>query len=253
MSMSVSGPGISLSDVLTRIIPGAVLVGPAIIAFSVAEPQYFQNPVIVAGGSLTLAFLSGEFIESLRSRLLPVPWPLRSALQRITEGDRQFRGGFQEKLERWDSRLEDWLFEVGIGKYLLREHSEEWIRLEERLNLDFKESLESDLGVELEVATCADIYDLMVHELEPEFSRNTERKRNLYIFNNNLKIVAVLSAVFYTILFYKEGQEAIYAVAAVASLLFLSYSVAVIFLFDSAAEEYSAHLLKQYHLRFYSD
>lgn len=67
MSTSASPTGFTLNDLLTRVIPGAVLIAPLVTATYVFFPELVSDSNFVAVGLLIAAYLIGEFIDQFRA------------------------------------------------------------------------------------------------------------------------------------------------------------------------------------------
>lgn len=58
--------GFSLNDFLTRIVPGSVIIAPALIGFYIYYPRFFSNvSALIVVVALT-SFLSGGLVEHLQ-------------------------------------------------------------------------------------------------------------------------------------------------------------------------------------------
>lgn len=176
MPKSGTPTGFSIPDLLTRIIPGGVLVFS--IFSPVILPEYLpdlsiQNSEILA--FTVISFLAGEIINTGRISFFDVPNHFRRVL--YTENGRD------EMYLRWpDTYLSGWHPEYVEG-YSLFEHSDKDLArtLRNRFNLD------SDLDGP------HNFFILLTSDLSSAKSPETQRLENIYIFYENMKYSSVIS------------------------------------------------------------
>lgn len=231
----------TLHDFLTRIVPGAILVLPALTGIYVFYPDLFTDIRFISVIVLIMSFLLGEIIDQFRAGLFRVPRPFYYLLYKST-GDLTKMPSWYQKVVWLDNALPD------SCPPLIEERDPENY-LPNRLEIDFKEEFEIRYGLNCDTDRPRDIYDIMLLDLEPELSSRTHRHRSLYIFTRNLQIATVFAFPFYLLEYLANMQNGI-MVLALFSLLFIAVSVFVYSRFlDTSPHLYVELLLKEFYLK----
>lgn len=188
MSVSQTPTGFSLESFLTRVIPGLVALSPFFVSLYIADPAIFQDQdfsLLVIG---VLALIIGELIEHVRSGLLRVPLPFSYNIYWAT-GD----ASFLPKWFRYTLKIK----EVLPDRIPFYEELPEESRLETRLNFDMQTEMETKFELDPDKASARDFYDALLLYLGDGISSRTKEYRSTYIFNQNLRISAIISIFFY--------------------------------------------------------
>ena len=171
-SNSVKSPiGFGIIDFITRVVPGAsliislmVIISPGSIETNISN---FQLLLFVLA-----SFLIGEFVNSLRLIIYPVP---RTFLRLINEQNGR------ETQESMVDRIRKWLG-LSPGKSDLFTHTQE----------EFWERLCNEFEFEGFVHG-RDIYYIFLDRVESHFSRRMRRLQAIYHFAVNMSLVAFFS------------------------------------------------------------
>jgi hypothetical protein len=235
--------GFSINDLLTRIIPGALFIIPAVIVFISLQPDLFtENRNLVLIGSAISAYIAGEIINIFRMIFLCVPSSLRWHVSYLTG-----REDVLALIYRKSLRLQSWSESLREGNIANSPWNYQNETLSDRLDFDFVHEYEDHFDIDLIDGDIRDIYDLLVMELEPNFSESTRRLKLLFEFVNNLKI----SAVFLVLLIsytYIQGINVGTSIYIISGLLVLMFVVTLLSLLLSVEMLYVESLLKEFYL-----
>lgn len=238
MSVQNTPVGISVHDFLTRIIPGAVLIAPAVLSLSISQPALFGDTsfvmLIIGLGS----FIAGEIIEIMRSAAFRTPLPFLHLIYRETDNE--------EKLSWTQQKLLGLEREVSSHIPDRRETSKSNY-LESRLQLDLRDSMEQELGIDFDSSSPRDIYDFLILRLEPELSIQTKRYRSLTAFTSNLRIASVLALLCYGLFFLVDREDPWITFALGVSVILFGYIWPISQVFSNASNLYVEALLKEYY------
>lgn len=183
--MSVGGTptGFNISDFLTRVIPGGILI------FSIGFPivSFESLPIDSISGSSVLifgiaSFVFGEFINTFRISMLDVPNYFCRVLYAENE-DEIYLGMTDSIFRKFDSD--------SIKGYSLFEHSD----------TDIVSTLRSRFDLDGDFDGAHNFYTLLTSDLSSEKSEETSRLENIYIFYANVKmsvLLSILVAMLYT-------------------------------------------------------
>ena len=220
MSIGGNPTGFSISDFLTRIIPGSILVFS--IFFPVLWPEYSSNVSISNSGILIftiISFIAGEVINTGRITLLDVPNYFRRVLYTESGYDKKY-------LKRTDVYLSE-LFAKRINGYSLFRHS----------NRDIIKTLRNRFDLDTDFDGSHNFFMLLTSDLSSAKSTETQRLENIYIFYENLKYSVVISFL-WQILFavytfidpsYQTGGEFAFALLIAYLLFIILYSIVMLF------------------------
>lgn len=239
MSTRSTPVGFSLHDFLTRIIPGSVILAPALTGLYVFFPNFFSNVSLIVVLIAIMSFLCGELIEQLRIGLFRVPMPFRYLIYNQTgdiskmpfwyQKEKQLQKWFPERLHREEPKGEDYLPDY--------------------LNMDFRSQIENEFDIDFVSHSPRDIYDLLILSLEPNFSSRTRRHQSLYAFSKNLQIATAIAIFLYLGEFLLNMQNEIIQIAIISligvlTLIFVSISFLI-----ATPHLYVELLLKEYYLK----
>lgn len=239
MSVKSAPIGFSLHDFLTRIIPGTVILAPALTGLYVYYPSLFSNIGLIVVLTTLIAFLLGELTEQLRTGLLRVPFPFRYLIYNET--------GDLSKMPLWyrkESKIQPWL-----PKRLQRKEPSGDDYLPAHLNLDFRSQMENEFDVDFKVDRPRDIYDLLILSLEPNLSARTRRHQSLFAFTKNLQIATVVAIVLYVAEFLVDTQNGVFQIAILALIIVLTFILVFISFLKASAHIYFELLIKEYYLK----
>jgi hypothetical protein len=212
MPKSATPTGFSIPDLLTRIIPGGVLVFS--IFSPVILPEYLpdlsiQNSEILA--FTVISFLAGEVINTGRISFFDVPNHFCRVL--YTENGRD------EMYLRWPDTYLSTRYPEYVEGYSLFEHSDKDIAgtLRNRFNLD------SDFDGP------HNLFMLLTSDLSSAKSPETQRLENIYIFYENMKYSAVISLLWQIVFIgYTALEITPQTETGIAFALLIAYSVLIL-------------------------
>lgn len=240
--MSQSGPifGFSLRDTLTRLVPGLVFLAPLIIGTAVFLPNVFPNGSILYVLLGLAAYLIGEFIDQFRSGLFRVPMPFRYFVYRETDQ--------MEKMPSWYVRLVKFQEKLP-SKINFYEDTPDDNRLTNNLELDFREDIESELGVDFVDNRPREIYDLLLIYMNNLHTPRLRRLQSVSIFSTNLRIAAAGALVVYFLYaVFNWGNPFFLSVFGV-SLIITLFVVVFWSLLTMTHYQYSELLFKEYYMK----
>lgn len=172
--MSQSGPflGFSLRDTLTRLVPGLLFLAPVTIGIAIFIPS------IVPEGSLfyilfaLAAYILGELIDQLRAGLFRVPMSFRYFIYKETDQ--------MGKMPRWYIRIVEFQERLPnrINFYEDRGENE---HITDDMQFDFREDIESELGVDFVDTRPRDIYDLLLIYLDDHLTPRLRRMQSVWL------------------------------------------------------------------------
>lgn len=182
--MSQTSPflGFSLRDTLTRLVPGLVFLTPLIVGFSVFTPDILPSESVLFILLGLSGYVIGEFIDQLRSGLFRVPFSFRYFVYRETDQI--------EKMPGWYIKLIEWQQRLPNGLYFYEDRSDE-ARLTNNMDLNFREDIESELGVDFLQNRPREIYDLLLIYMEDSQTHRLRRFQSVSMFSSNIRIAAV--------------------------------------------------------------
>lgn len=214
--LSVSHFGIY--DILTRIVPGAVMLLVFLTLMAIDPAANFSisvNSVIPSSGTdlvmyAIASFLTGEVINIIRIKSHPVPYPfVRLVYEQTNDSEilttidkaksylnRSIARIFPQMI--WDAlpkRIKTFLPSVTIGSNVTTKTQHGFWR-------EFK----NHFGVNDRFDDIEDIYWLFLSHMEPRMTTQTKRQQTIMHFTTNLFIVLVVS-VYFSIWFYFFSSE----------------------------------------------
>lgn len=261
MSVRVAPTTISFHDFLTRILPGAVILGPGIYLFTVNWPTLSENTTAVLITVVLASFLLGEGVELLRSSAFRVPWPLRRYLFETTGQDKHKLTKLQYSLLR-SSRIgpsTDTVVKVLYGRFPHLRRFIDWFptqetdTLSERFDFNFKQSMEQQWGIAFERTSAADVYDLLVLELEATMGRDARRYRSLHAFTSNIRISSIAGVILYGLVYLEEPSNTGFLYAFSLSAIIAAYSLSFSIMFERVSTRYLETLFKEYYIKYAED
>ncbi|WP_151145795.1 hypothetical protein [Haloarcula sp. CBA1131] len=244
--MSQTGPffGFSLRDTLTRLIPGLLFLSPLIISLTVFMPSLLPEGslrYIILG---LFAYLIGEFIDQLRLGLFRVPQSFRYFVYKETQQ--------LEKMPIW------FIYAINVQEYFpnrlnFYEEFDEDKLLTNNLELDFREDLETELGVDFDNDRPKKIYDLLLIYMDGHFTPRLRRLQSVSIFSTNLRI-SVAGILLISVLYMIGNWGSPFfsfvlgfsAVLAVVVIMFWS-------VLTMTQQQYSELLFKEYYMKRFQD
>jgi hypothetical protein len=202
MSAHPNMGGYHLYDLLTRIVPGAVIV-VVFVYLSDWPLKYLQNMSPVTLATVTIvSLIIGEAIDLLRVRLYPVPKSFRRMIYAETANT---------AVLSWSDRMRIRIpyLSIPIETRVMEFEDDIIRRCQATFSADF-----SDLDEYL-------MYRLIVSKTEPKFTRRLTRYRTTYTFFVN-SMIALVSGVFLTSsVLFNAGYSDLISVLVVLLLLFL--------------------------------
>lgn len=239
-NQSVVG-GFSLRDLLTRVIPGLVVIGPFVLGANIALSEIiptFTGYVILIG---LVSYLIGEIIEQYRAGVFRVPLPFRYFIFKET-GDIDIMPLRYRKAVKVQKNLPGWLN--------IYEHTKEESRLTNQFDFDFRKSMESKYGLDFKKNRPREIYDALLIDLGPDLTMRTQRSHSLAMFNTNLKIAVFLAGFIYIGVFIFGDLTPLMAFS-ILSFVLIGVLVIILTLFlDSSQHLYIELLLKEYYMKY---
>lgn len=172
-----SPTGFGLYDLLTRVVPGAVSIAPALLPIIV-------NPVIISKVSVgitsgvifvvfsVIAFIFGEGIDILRVESHPVPRSFRQALYE-ERGNEQMLG----IIDRMKQKIP--FLSISYSMVYTDTKKEFWPTFKYQYDIDD------------EFENVEDIYRIFLSYIEPKLSNRTRRYQTMMIFVENMTISLV--------------------------------------------------------------
>lgn len=235
---------LTLRDVLTRLVPGGVVVAAGWYAAWVAEWQLDPDRTAVLLAVLLASYLVGELLEFVRSRVFPAPWPFVVRVRETFPSDDEnptvggLRGVGESAIERsphGESKTEPRSADESNSNDESTDESSGPDAVEQ-LCQRYHEAYAADDPV--------DVYDYLLLEYGDAFSRRTVRLQSLYRFWNSTRLAAMVAA---PILATTVGGLLRLALLAFAVLVVLSMVAGNVAL-DWLGETYTALLFKEYRL-----
>lgn len=171
--------GFDISDFLTRVIPGGILVFSMV--FPAVSVDSFQIESISGSSIIILAIVSfvfGEFVNTFRISMLDVPNYFRRVLYTENE-DEIYLSKTDSLFRKVDSD--------SVKGYSLFEHSD----------VSITSTLRGRFDLDGDFDGAHNFYTLLTSDLSSEKSQETSRLENIYIFYENVKISFLLSILFY--------------------------------------------------------
>lgn len=252
MLSNTTPTGFALHDLLTRLIPGAVLVAPLITAFLLLSQEMYQITSVALILIALASYLLGEIIEHLRSGWFRVPTPFLNYYYELT-GNLQKMPWWYRKTIHIDERTPGWFpkfwfhpDEKSYPKFWF--HSDVKSDLPTRLDFNFQSSMESRYDIELQNVTPRDVYDLLLLDLEAGMSRRTRRHQSLYQFSRNLLIACALSLTLYIVEFFAFRSVFLF-IALVALILLLCIIILISRILKLVPYFYVEMLFKEYYIQ----
>jgi len=240
--MTQSGPvfGFSLRDTLTRLIPGFALLLPILVPALVFYPDSVPDTMPFYVGVALVAYLSGEFIDQLRLGLFRVPMNFRYFLYRETNDLRNMPTWWVKVFEV-QTYLPNWL-------RIYHERAEE-DRLVSDLDLNFRDDMESELGIGFEENRPREIYDLLLIYMEPHVSSRLRRLQSISEFSANLRLAVLIGALIYTLYALSNWGDLFFFMSLLLSLTSVAFLFGFWWLLTLAHAQYDELLLKEYYLK----
>lgn len=244
--------GYSVYDILTRMVPGAVVLAPGAITIIQGNPNLLEvitTPQVLIAGILLL--IVGESVVVLRSGIR-VPPPFLEEVYKEAERD--------DVLDSF-MRIELWLSERLPKITPSARVDKDSKTISETLEFDFRRSAESELNIDFETHSAEDIYHYLCIYLEDDLTRTTRRRRSLYVFVSNLRAAAILSVFLYGFLLISStiisllplsdtiGNPWIYGVSFLLSLFVLVLALLLRQMFLGVSELYVKSLLREFRMQ----
>lgn len=223
--MSISqNPYFTLFDLLTRIIPGGILIATSayISGFSPSDVPTSPGYIILL---LILFYVAGEAIEIVRVRINPVPNYFRRVLYSET-------GNKMVLTKRDRIRVQYLNDNLKVPSIFTRADQNAWDEFRRQFSVDnYFEDVE-------------EIYNLLLVRFGPGFSRRTRRRQATYVFFKNTlysSVFGIYMAVI-QILLTKEND----AESGIAILLLLSAALVAFMAFGKVSEIYINSVFTEY-------
>lgn len=240
--MSQSGPlfGFSLRDTVTRLIPGLVFLAPITVGIRITNPTLLPNStqsyILVA----LVAYLIGEFVDQIRLGLFRVPLSFRYFVYKETDQ--------LEKMPSWYVRIYEFQERLpdAINFY---EEIEGDQRLVNNLELNFRNSIETELGINFVENRPREIYDLLLIYMSGDLTPRLRRMQSVSIFSTNLRIATAMGTIFYTLYLVFNLRNPVAQAVWVTSLVFLLLVTAFWTFLTVAQYHYDELLLKEYYIK----
>jgi len=240
--MSQNGPvlGFSLRDTLTRIIPGLLFLAPLLVGVALFVPSLLPKRSVFYILLGLCAYLVGEFIDQIRSGLFRVPNNFRYFVYKETNQ--------LGKMSRW------YIWIISLQKKLpnkikIYEDRIEDERLINNLDLDFREDIESELGVDFAEDRPREIYDLLLIYMSEHFTPRLRRLQSVSMFSTNLRIAAGGALVIYSLYALANWRDpffwSIWGISIVISFLVIAFWS----LLTMTHYQYDELLMKEYYVK----
>lgn len=187
--------GINLGDIMTRVVPGIVVISPLLVLVYYGISDLVNSNLNYAILSvLAIGFLIGETIEMIRTSLFRVPTPFSHVIYTHTKN---------KDCLSWRDRASLWMNDkVGqikseipfFKRTKISESTKERRTIFVESNSDFQEIFESDFGLKFKDNTNYALYSAFLSHMEGKMSESTKSNRRLTIFSQNLR-AALLPAI----------------------------------------------------------
>jgi len=232
--------GFSLRDTLTRLIPGLLFLTPVLIVALVLMSNTIPESTIFLVLLGLSAYLVGEFIDQLRTGLFRVPMGFRYFVYKETNDMSNMPIHY-----RYIINIQQKLPE-GLDFYL--DYNEEQ-RLANEFDFEFREDIETKLGVDFNDNRPREIYDLLLIYMEGSFTRRLRRLQSMSRFGSNIRIASV-GSLFFMSIYLIPFRHSIFAKLA----WFTAFVVAVTVLslgsfFTLFQQHYDELLMKEYYMK----
>lgn len=253
MPSSVPGSGFKVYDILTRIIPGTVLVTSIPETFEHhpnSEFKYnltdylFSTPelFVMLGAGLVV----GELIQASRTKFHPVPYPIRRLLYHQSKNR-----NFLSTHDRWKLKIWDYLStgRTGIITVPISERTPFSLfgipsEVETNAAVGFWTDFKRNFGLSDDFDRAADVYGLLVSYMEPRMSSDLERYRGVVDLASNLTIsIAIL--LYFSVFTLPTIDNASQIIAVLAGLFLFSIP-AILDFFGFLERAFSNRLLLEY-------
>lgn len=234
--------GLSLRDVLTRVLPGFLMLLPLLIVLFLLQPGLFDHAGILFLLVLISSLLTGEVADQMRSAVGGVPRDFQRYI--ASEVDDPSRRPFFDRYAPWFRSFFQWLAtELNIPS---RDP------VDKRSDMDFRGDIEERFQVKYQNDTTRDIYDLLLLHLDPHLSGRTRRYQSIYILSANAKIGLLLSLFFYFVIAMSERNSELWEptfIAFLIALVFLSLWWGMFKVLELAQGSFLDLLFKEYYLQ----
>ena len=185
------------------------------------------------------SFILGEVTELIRTSLFRVPGPFHYFIYHYTDDQSKLTKYYRINLhinEKLPHLLSEKFFDHNETEYL-----------PERLNFDFRLSMEGKFNVDFDTDEPRDIYDMLILYLEPNMSPRTQRHQSLYAFFLNLWIAFVISAAVYMVeVAYQPSNSTLVLSTLSLSIIFVVLVIISLILIITP-HVYFESLLKEYY------
>lgn len=232
--------GFTLRDTLTRLVPGIVVLTPLLIGLILFSPNKLPNgPIFLALLGLS-AFLIGEVIDQFRSGLFRVPMTFRYFVYRETDEIDNMSKWYQ-----WLVQIQEKLPE----KIYFYEDRDEADRLTSNLDLNFREDIESELGVDFEENRPREIYDLFLIYMEPYQTPRLRRMQSVSMFSTNLRIATAGALIIYTLYWILNWKQPFFILVWITSLLIGFFTLISWSIQTLTKYQHDEMLFKEYYMK----
>jgi hypothetical protein len=186
------------------------------------------------------AYLVGEFIDQLRTGLFRVPMGFRYFVYKETNDMSNMPIHYRYIINTQQKLPE------GLDFYL--DYNEEQ-RLANEFDFEFREDIETKLGVDFNDNRPREIYDLLLIYMEGSFTRRLRRLQSMSRFGSNIRIASV-GSLFFMSIYLIPFRHSIFAKLA----WFTAFVVAVTVLslgsfFTLFQQHYDELLMKEYYMK----
>lgn len=246
MSSEVTPSGYSIFDFLTRIIPGAIMLSPLILA-AWAAPSININTAAALLFIASVSLVMGELIETLRLSIFPMPIAFREILYYHGRSDvlRWYEQKSLSILNKLPNRISERI--TTYGRTTIFDETDK----------KFPDVYEAHFsGLSFESTSPYYLYMTLLDYMEPRLSQSTRRQQIVRIFAANLFIAIVGGSLiaFPVILYFyfnldqiSSGNASI-VIGAILFMLFVPFLLELAYFFTNSSREFVENLLIEYYL-----
>lgn len=240
MSATRTPIGFSLDALLTRVIPGLIVIFPWAIDLWLIAPELYEDTTTVLFAIAMGALVIGELVEHVRSGLFRVPLPFAYAMYKETGDESDLPGLFRYRLK---------LDRLLPSRFSLVTDFPEDVRLDSRLDHNFFKEMEEAFDLDSSRARSRDFFDTLVLYIGNEQSERTRRYRNMYIFTQNLKMSSLVSIIVFLYFIVLRYPDASYLVLGIPAIGLMVVSLVLWGFLGASPNLYMEMLEKEFYVK----
>ncbi|WP_275882516.1 hypothetical protein [Halorhabdus sp. BNX81] len=248
MEVSSNYGKFSIQDLLTKIIPGFIIILPFLLSLTVEyQKQLTENSTILGFVILGLSYIFGIIIEHLQSTTFRVPSDLRIHLADHFDIDsyvplsRKIRNSASNTYLSTVSR-----FPRPIQRVLPSVDRFEYGYLIDRYDWEFKQAIKEDLELNIGEDDIRAIYDLLLIHMDGKLSERTLKYKLIRQFDINMRISASAALILYVVALVIE--QSYITIVSTIIIFILSFLVLILHLYlGDSGYYYTDLLIKEYY------